>query len=452
MSMLESFEPNVSSFVSQELADSRQRSHRLAFYDEMTALPNRRSFTQMLERLAQAKGSGFGLLLLDIDHLKRTNDTKGHAAGDQVICEVAARLQALSAGDCVFRLSSDEFAIICLGCSSHFDLQSIAFDVLASMTMPGFGGGKPQVSVGGALFGADGDDGCTLRQNAGLALQQAKANHRGGYAPFDSAFRSALIRTANVVETMACALDEGRVATFYQPLVRLDTEEVVGLEALSRVIANDGAVLAAGCFQEVFSEPLLAGRLTRQMLAQVAHDLRCWIDSGLKFQHVGINLSAVDFARGDLEQLFSEAFDCKRVPLKHIVLEVTEAVFMDGLTSGIIEAIERLRQRGLLVALDDFGTGFASLTHLRTFPVDIIKIDKSFVDRLHNDLPSEVIVEALIRIGRRLDIRVVAEGIETKNQATRLQEMGCVLGQGFMFGRPADAASTSRILAARAQR
>jgi EAL domain-containing protein (putative c-di-GMP-specific phosphodiesterase class I) len=192
-------------------------------------------------------------------------------------------------------------------------------------------------------------------------------------------------------------------------------------------------------------------RLTDEMRRQVASDIRKWLDDGVAFQHVGINLSAVDFERQDLEQRISDAFSRAGVPLRHVVLEVTEAVFMDGMTSGIVASVERLKQQGMLVALDDFGTGFASLTHLLTFPVDVIKIDKSFIDGIDSDLASEVIVEALIMIAARLDLRIVAEGIETEAQASKLQRMGCKLGQGYLFGRAASAEETGSILKSRAQ-
>jgi EAL domain-containing protein (putative c-di-GMP-specific phosphodiesterase class I) len=182
------------------------------------------------------------------------------------------------------------------------------------------------------------------------------------------------------------------------------------------------------------------------MLAQVARDIRTWLDNAIPFRHVSINLSMADFQRGDLDSRLGEAFARHAVSLEHIVLEVTESVFMDGPGKEVARAIERLRGKGMLVALDDFGTGFASLTHLLSFPVDIIKIDKCFIDKILTDRPSRAIVEALIDIARKLGMNTVAEGVEDAAQAECLREMGCVLGQGYHFARPADAKTTRQLL------
>jgi diguanylate cyclase (GGDEF)-like protein len=435
--------------IAAELAATKRRAHDLTFYDQLTGLPNRRCFDQVMDRMIRRGGPPFGLLLLDIDHLKVTNDTMGHAVGDRLICDVAEHLCTAHGGDSVFRLSSDEFAVIEEDCLRHDQLARSAARILDRLSSAADAGERrtsPQLSIGGALFGQDGKNATTIRQSADLALQKAKATNRGGYVPFAASLRTAINRKVGMMNAVGQAISDGRLQTHYQPLMRLDTREVIGLEALTRMRSPAGDVIAAGAFQAAFAEPDMAVRITDGMLMQVASDLRSWIDAGISFQHVGINLSAADFERPDLERRIAEAFGNAGVPLKHVVLEVTEAVLMDGVTGGIIDAIERLRQQGLLVALDDFGTGFASLTHLLRFPVDIIKIDKSFVDGILYDLPSEVIIEALIRIASRLDLKIVAEGIEYEAQARKLVSMGCRLGQGYLFGRAADAVRVGEIL------
>jgi EAL domain-containing protein (putative c-di-GMP-specific phosphodiesterase class I) len=239
---------------------------------------------------------------------------------------------------------------------------------------------------------------------------------------------------------------------FYQPIVRIDTGEIVGVEALARMRTESGEIVAAGAFQEAFSNHRVAHALTGQMLSAIAADLRIWLDTGFPFQHVGINVSTADFRNGDLHQRITESFGAHGIPLSHVILEVTETVFMDGSDNKVARAVEMLRREGLKVALDDFGTGHASLTHLVSVPTDIVKIDRSFVTRMFDDVASQAIVETMIGLAARLGIRVVAEGVETKVEADYLMQLGCKLCQGYYFGRPADAATTLARLKQNGQR
>ena len=277
-----------------------------------------------------------------------------------------------------------------------------------------------------------------LRQNADFALYHAKDISRGGYCRFEKGMRTVITDRIQTIRDVGQALADNRILTHYQPIVNLRTAEIVGLEALARMKTLDGRIVAAGSFQAALSDSKVAYSLTDCVLRQVARDVRHWLDLGVPFQHVGINFSAADFIRGDFETRLSGAFESQSVSLKHVVLEVTESVHMGGLRNTIARSLERLRATGMLVALDDFGTGFASLTHLLSFPVDVIKIDKIFIDRLLTDHPSEVIVGSLIDLASKLGFKIVAEGIECAAQQDRLVELGCSLGQGFYFARPAD--------------
>ena len=309
----------------------------------------------------------------------------------------------------------------------------------------------PHVTIGGALHGRDGVDSDTLRQNADLALYHSKENGRGRFVEFNDSLRIAMTRRSQAIRDLEAALNDRRILTHYQPIVRLDTGDIVGLEALARLRNREGEIIAAAYFQEALKERRVARRLTDQILEQVAADLRSWLDMGIPFQHAGINVTTADFQGEELADRIDAAFGKEGVPLNHLVLEVTETVFFGGSDSLVTESVKRLRSRGLRVALDDFGTGYASLTHLQTFPVDVIKIDKCFVERLVGDPTGEVIVAALIDIARKLGMRTVAEGVETEAQAKRLQELGCTLGQGFWFYRPASFEETTERLLDKAQ-
>ena len=290
-----------------------------------------------------------------------------------------------------------------------------------------------------------------MRQSADFALYHAKEIRRGGYVRFTPDLRTSMLERARMVRDVDLALSEGRILAYYQPVVRLDTGEVVGVEALARMRMPDGRIASAGEFHAAFADPRIAWQLTGQIMTQVARDVRHWLDCGIDFQHVGINVTSGDFLRGDLEKRIVETFGAQNVPLIHIALEVNEAVFMGGMNQ-VPETVSALRERGVVVSLDDFGTGFASLTHLLSFPVDVIKIDKSFVDRIGTDAASGSIVGCIIEIARKLDMAIIAEGIETHQQAEALTALGCSLGQGFLLARPCTTQDTTELLLAFAQK
>jgi diguanylate cyclase (GGDEF)-like protein len=426
----------------------RQRNYRLAYFDALTGLPNRGHFNELLGR-AIGMNEPFGLLLVDIDHLKLVNDTVGHVFGDMLIRTVAARLADCHPALTACRLGGDEFAVLVTDCDSDATLQDAANRLLAAvrgLVQVGDQTIDPHITIGGALFGPDGIEGAALCQNADFALYHAKETRRGGYVRFVPGLRTSMLERANMVRSVDQAMSEKRMLAHYQPIVRLDTAEIVGLEALARMRMPDGRIAAAGEFHAAMADPRIAWQLTGQMLAQIAADIRHWLDLGIAFQHVGVNVTTGDFQRGDLETRIVETFERAGVPLEHVVLEVNESVYVGGNDQMVPRAVSALRQRGLLVALDDFGTGFASLTHLLSFPVDIIKIDRSFVARLGSDGASDVVVGSIIDIARKLDMKLVAEGIETPEQAAILSELGCTMGQGYLYARAASAEDTTRLL------
>lgn len=432
----------------------RDRNYKLAYFDALTGLPNRGHFNELLTRHI-GMDEPFGLLLVDIDHLKVVNDTVGHVFGDLLIRTVAERISGADPSLIACRLGGDEFAVLVTDCDSERSLKHAATRMLAAvrgLIQVGEQTLDPHITIGGALFGPDGIDGASLSQNADFALYHAKDIRRGGYVRFTPGLRTSMLERASMVRSVDSALSERRMLAHYQPIVRLDTAEIVGLEALARMQMPDGRIASAGEFHAALADPRIAWQLTGQMLTQVASDIRNWLDMGMEFQHVGINVTTGDFLRGDLEHRIVDTFERAGVPLRHIILEVNESVFMGGSDQMVPRAVGALRQRGLLVALDDFGTGFASLTHLLSFPVDVIKIDKSFVDRIGTNGPSDVVVGSIIDIARKLDMKIVAEGIETADQADALTRLGCVLGQGYLFARPGSVEDTTRLLSMFAQK
>jgi len=428
--------------------DERVREReRLTYTDSLTGEANRTRFVEVLEKLA-VQGGSFALLLADIDNLKLVNDTFGHAAGDALIQVVARRIAATVPKGQTFRLGGDEFAVILIDAGMN-ELASCANAILEAVKRPAQCDRHvvfPSLTAGGAIAG-DGD----ARQNADIALYHGKARARGQFTAYFSGMGTALTRRFRAIRDVGIGLAEGRIEAHYQPILRLDTEEIVGFEALCRMRTPTGHVIAASHFQEAMLDGDIALQLTERMLTIVAADMQKWLDLGLPLQHVGINLSAADLHGGNLRAALDRHFSARGVGLEHLILEVTESVYLDPRDHAVADEIGSLRQQGLRVALDDFGTGYASLTHLLTVPVDIIKIDKSFVDRLIGEDPGAAIVEGLVEIAAKLGIRVVAEGIETPGQASDLLEMGCLLGQGFLFSRAVDFSTATELLRTRGQ-
>lgn len=415
--------------------------HRLAYTDALTGLGNRASFNMKIAQLPADRCGSWGLLLLDIDNLKVVNDSFGHEAGDDLIRCVATRIAAIVSTDQAFRLGGDEFAVIVQAQHGVTDVNGMASEILAVLKEPAECGGYaivPKATIGGAVFDVSGCNVETVRQNADFALYHAKETNRGKYVGYAPRFRTTMMRRVRAVRDVSAALSDNRLEAYYQPLVRLDTKEIVGVEALCRMRSESGQIIPAAEFHEATSDIHVASELTQRMLALVSQDVRRWLDMGIPFQHVGVNVSSADFHSGQLEEQITRAFRHADVPLEHLILEVTETVYLGQRDHVVAREIKSLRSKGLQVALDDFGTGYASLTHLLTVPVDHIKIDKSFVDQLVRGQASAAIIEGLVGITRNLGIKVVAEGIETPEQAILLRELGCDLGQGYLFAKPVD--------------
>ncbi|WP_298090577.1 bifunctional diguanylate cyclase/phosphodiesterase [uncultured Sphingomonas sp.] len=426
---------------------------RRASTDALTGLGNRAAFNAALGALDCTIPGAWALLLVDLDNLKVVNDTLGHGAGDCLLTCAAKRVADAVRGERVFRVGGDEFAVLLSTPVMLRDLEESARHILAALAHPADCGGQivvPRATIGAAVVAHGDRTTQRVRQNADFALYHAKETGRGGFVRYWPGLGSRMTSRLDAIRDVDAALRDDRIEAFYQPIVRLDTREVVGLEALCRMRIGDN-IVSASAFYEATIDVHIAAALTERMIALVAADLRDWLAMGIPFQHVGINVSSADIHGGALNTILATAFEREGVSLRHVILEVTESVYMDNDGGIVARELARLRGLGLRIALDDFGTGYASLTHLLSVPVDVIKIDRSFVERLETHAPSIAIVEALIDIARKLDIRLVAEGIETEAQARALQSMGAVLGQGYLFARPASRDATTALLQARAQ-
>lgn len=426
----------------QRIAERR----RLAETDNLTGLANRSRFNETINEVAR-RGSDWALMLIDLDNLKMVNDTFGHSAGDDLIRIVAQRLKELAPANMTFRLGGDEFAVIvpCLEMTKPAELAELLIDRIKE---PADCGGHliyPAATLGGAKAGTERSP-QQVRQNADYALYHAKERARGRYLEYAPGLGTSIVQRFRAVQEVDRALRDDRIDAHYQPVIELATGRIMGFESLCRMQAEDGSVVPAAHFHEAMKDAHVAIEITERMLERVAAAAVEWQGEGLVFSRIGLNLSAADFHRGGLTRRITDTLEKVGIGPTAIVAEVTESVYLAQKDTVISEEIQAMREAGIRVALDDFGTGFASLTHLLTVPVDIIKIDKCFVRRLSDVGGGGVITKGLLEIARGLGIWVVAEGIEEQVQAEHLLSLECRAGQGYYFSRAVDRHQTAAML------
>ena len=427
------------------LAASEARSHRLAFHDQLTDLANRRLLNARLEAAlaaSAADGAPLALLLIDLDHFKFVNDTYGHPCGDELIREVARRLvEAAGAGALCARLGGDEFVILEPGCDAA-GAAATARRVLASLKAP-VPLAEATLHTGGSIGvavhpGGHGSAGDLLRQ-ADLALYRAKGEGRGGSCFFEVEMDLAL-QHRRVLETdLREALAAGQLTVDYQPQYSGDV--LTGLEGLARWRHPARGSVSPGVFIPLAEECGLIEELGWQVLRRAFTDSARW--PGLS---VAVNVSPIQLRLpGFLPQLRALIAETGIAPTS-FEIELTERVLMadDPHTQ---DTLATLRNLGFRLALDDFGTGYSSLSYLRSFPIDKIKIDKSFVDGLPRDKVAEALIRAIVRLGSALGMEVIAEGVETPAQRRALAAIGCRSVQGFLTGRPCAASVIDALVA-----
>ncbi len=422
---------------------------RRATIDALSGLPNRAAFDEALTQLRCELPGSWALFIIDIDNLKITNDTFGHDAGDMLIRIAGQRVAEAMAPDTVFRTGGDEFTVIIQGEQFLRDLYLTAEMLFAAIGSPVQYDGHtflPRATIGGAVLAPTDVVASAVRRNADFALYHAKETMRGGFVRYWPGIGTRMVYRRDAVRDVIDALGDNRIDVRYQPIVNLESHEIVGFEALSCMKNASGRVLPASLFQEAFADARVSAELTKRVLTVVAGDIRFWLDLALPVRHVGVNVTSADFYTGNLHDKIDQPFGRHGISLDHLVIEVTEDAYLGQRDQVVASGIRDLRMRGIKVALDDFGTGFAALTHLLTMPIDILKVDQSFVRKLAQDHPSSVIVRGILQIARDLGINAIAEGVETPEQIEMLAEMGCAEAQGYIFSRPVNRAKATELL------
>ena len=429
-----------------------------ALHDGLTGLANRVLFrdrvVQALERRHGREGRPFAVLFIDLDDFKVLNDTLGHARGDDVLIAAAARVEAsLRPSDTAARLGGDEFAVLLDDVGDEQTAPSIAIRLADTLRQPiNVGDASPSIaaSIGVALSGEDetADD---LLRNADVAMYAAKASSRGRAEVFRSTLRAEAAARQDLAALLRGVEQRGELRLDYQPIVELGSGAVVGLEALVRWQPPDRPLLMPGQFIDIAEETGDIVPMGLWILREACRQTREWqVRLGLPSLQISVNLSARQFQEPDLVETIRVVLDETGLPPSSLILEITESGLMQR-TAGTVGRLADCG-RSAHLAIDDFGTGYSSLSYLERFPVDILKIDRSFIANVSATGERPAIARAIVDLGRTLGLRVVAEGIEEPDQADWLISLGCPLGQGYLYSRPLGVDAMEMFLASDATR
>ena len=407
-----------------------------AKHDHLTGVGNRVLLRQVLDEWSSPGARPFGLFAIDVDHFKQINDSFGHQTGDEVLKEIAGRLCALvREGDVVVRLGGDEFSVLLRDVEDDDQLRALAGRILSAMRAPFIYDDRVlecRITIGGSLWPGHSCNVGKVVCYADAALYEAKARGRGIFVAFEERLLAEQSRRGQELAHAREALAAGQIVPFYQPKVDLADGTVLGLEALLRIVTADGTAELPHVIAASFDEAELAQAIGSELLTRVFGDMRSWLDAGLEFGRVAINVSATEVGDPTYAGRLLSALESYRLAPEMVELEILENVLLDQRSSAVLENVKALSQAGIQIAFDDFGTGYAALAHLPHFPVDTIKIDRSFVRDL--DLPAnQAIVRAVLALAEELGMEAVAEGVETGREAALLITMGCTIGQGFLY-------------------
>ena len=424
---------------------------RSADYDSLTNLYNRRTFDRILaERIDNHRQSGEGLivLLMDLNGFKDINDTFGHQAGDEVLRQLSARISASIPPNAIAaRWGGDEFAIIApLGVSAvqATEIGEAILEKLASEIE--ICGRKMNINAtcGMAMTG-DFSTGKELIRRADLALYHGKEREPGCVHSYEPTLDLSNHLRHEAMTTVRSALDENRIYAGYQPIVELSSNRLVGLEALMRLKTRTGTNLTANQVMPAIQDPILSREISDRMLAFLCQDLADLRAAQPTLKYISINATEADLLSRDFASKILKSLETADICPPNVTLEVTETMLMVNDTTTVQNVLNCLQAAGVRIALDDFGTGFSSLSHLRDFPIDIVKIDGSFIKSICAEHQTRLIVQALIAMAKNLKIAIVAEGIETEEQRGLLMQMGCDYGQGFLIGRVSNMSQTQSL-------
>ncbi|HEB96850.1 MAG TPA: EAL domain-containing protein [Sedimenticola thiotaurini] len=422
------------------LRDSEEQIRYRANHDLLTGLPNRASFIEHLEEavgISRRRNSQIALLFIDLDRFKTINDTLGHAVGDQLIREVGERIrQCVRATDVVARLGGDEFTVLLQDASDVLQVSLIARNIIDQIAWPFQLEGHEvftSASIGVTVCPGDSSDTTTLLKNADMAMYQAKEKGRNTFRFFTSRMTQRAEEFLSIDKDLRRALEQGELSIEYQPIFRLADRQLVGVEALLRWNHPERGLIAPDTFIPVAEETGLILDLGYWVLSEACLQMSRWHTH--QPLYLSVNVSMRQFMGGFGPNQMRWILEESALPADRLVLEITESLLMED-SSKVHGALQDLHRMGIRLAVDDFGTGYSALKYLRDFPVDTLKIDRSFVQNLNGGNGGVSLVETIIAMARGMDLVVVAEGVEDAHQEEVLRRLGCEMVQGFYYSRP----------------
>lgn len=429
---------------------------QLAYQDPLTGLANRTQFQNQLDKaISYGKRHNrlVALLYMDIDRFKEVNDSLGHAIGDQLLLEIAVRLkQCIRTEDTLARLGGDEFTIILENQNQPLDAAAVAQQVNDALKPAFIFNGQEffiSASIGIAIFPNDADRADTLLKNADVAMYQAKELGRNNYQFYTNELNKIMIERVTLVNALRHALDRNEFLLEYQPKLDLLSNKIVGAEALLRWESPTLGRVMPLKFISLLEDTGLIVPVGKWIIQTAAEQSKKLLDAGLPIR-ISINLSARQFLENDLIDCIAKTLAQTNLPSQYLEAEITESLLLDD-SRKVLEILNKLNELGIMIALDDFGTGYSSLSYLKRYPIDIVKIDRSFVQDLTENIEDSAISSAIITMSHTLKMDVIAEGVETQEQATYLKNLGCNEIQGYWLSRPMPAKDLQGWLKAYAQ-
>ncbi len=426
-------------------ANAERKIRHLAYHDVLTGLPNRMLF---MDRIGQAisrsrrENSPFALLFIDIDHFKVINDSMGHEAGDKLLKIVSKRLtDVLRKTDTVARLGGDEFTIIIEGVESLSAVEVVSKNILNVLDLS-IEINKKNVHIGGsigiAMYPEDGKDFGALLKNADTAMYRSKEMGRQTFQFYTHEMSLKAMQRLDLENQIRDGLKNEEFVVYYQPKVNLTSGQCLGMEALVRWNHPEKGIVSPFEFIPLAEETGLIIQLDEWVMRSACQQFKKWRDTGYPVNNLSVNVSARHFKEGGLLAHCKKIIEQSELASKYLEIELTESALVDNYASAK-EILNEIHQMGIRIALDDFGTGYASMSYLKDFPFDTIKLDRSFVQGVPDDVESAAIVKAMIQLAEALKLNIVAEGIETDSQKNFLTDHDCAYGQGFLWSKPVPA-------------
>lgn len=431
---------------------NRRKLVRIAQKDPLTGLPNRAYLrTRLPQVLRKLAGSTrlLALIYVDIDHFKNINDSRGHPQGDQLLRTIAQRLRAaVAAHDVVVRMGGDEFVVVAALMPDQPAVEAVAVRLQTVIAAPVVLESETHAvtaSMGIAIFPRDGVDAETLLKHADIALYRAKEAGRSCHRVYSADWTQQISENVAFEQALHRAQGTDQFFLEYQPVVELSSGRIMSLEALMRWRHPEQGVIAPGRFIPIAESSGLIVPIGEQALRMVFRQLQAWLHESVSIVPVAVNLSPLQLERMDFAALVEQLSQESGVPTRWLRFEVTESAIMKE-TERFISSLAALRALGCQVLIDDFGTGYSSLSYLNQLPVDVLKVDRSFVSKLEHDASSLPIVTAILDMAKQLKLTTVAEGVETPEQAALLLELGCDYGQGYLYSKPVSAGACRALL------